>query len=164
MMSSCYCAPFQDDVRWVHSIPHARSLPSLRYVEFIVKSQTITLPDTCQHAGTQESFTSKTAYSALSSADFTLLWACLEGMNGVERRRQAQSQTVPFRVELGSSPEDILHSWSPGLQKGCSESPAPRQVAREQVLQSLCVSLAAVKEAKPLWNAQSSSQGTASSL
>lgn len=34
--------------------------------------------------------------------------------------------------------KDILHSWSPGLQE--------EEVAREQVLQSLCVSLAAVKE------------------
>lgn len=87
-----------------------RSPPSLHYVAFI------TLPDTCQHAGTQEFFTTKTVYSAPSSADFALLSACLEGMNGMERRQQPQSQAVAFRVELGSSPEGYLAQlelWTP---------------------------------------------------
>lgn len=122
----------------MHSIPHARSLPSLHYVGFIVKSQIITLPDTCQHAGTQEFFTSKTDCSEPSSADFPLLSACLEGMNGVERRQKAQSQAVTFRVELGSSPKGYLaqlEPWTPGRRGG-----------QRTGTQSLCVSLTAVKE------------------
>lgn len=68
---------------------------------------------------TQEFFTSKTIYSAPSTADFALLSACLEGMNGVERRQQAQFQAVAFRVELGSSPEGYLaqlEPWTPERQ------------------------------------------------
>lgn len=131
----------------MHSVPHARSPPSLHYVGFIVKSQTITLSNTCQHAVRQEFFTSKTAYSAPSSADFAILSACLEGINGVERRQQAQFQAVAVRAELGTLP---CTAGALGSLRATPRSQHQgKQVAREKVLESLCISLAAVEGVKP---------------
>lgn len=92
----------------MHSILHATNPPSLHYVGFIVKTQAINLSDTCQHAVILEFFTSKTACSAPASADFALFSACLEGMNEVERRQEAQFQAFALRAGLGSSLERYL--------------------------------------------------------
>lgn len=120
IMPYCYPAP-EHFPRWCqvstqHSPCQKSSFPALCWVHCHV---TITLSDTCQHAVRQEFFTSKTAYSAPSSADFALLSACLEGMNGVERRQQAQFQAIALRGELGSSPERYLAQlelWTPAEQ------------------------------------------------
>lgn len=166
MMSYCYPAPFQDDVRWVRSIPHARSLPSLHYAGFTVKSQTITLPDTCQHAGSirifyLQNYLLSTIHCRLCPP-FSLSgrneWGGKETTSSVSSCCfQSWAGKLSRRVSCTAGALDSRKAaLRPQHQGG--------QVAREQVLQSLCVSLAAVKGVEPLWNSQSSSRDIANSL
>lgn len=143
-MRYCYPAP-EYSPRWCqvsaqHPPCQKSSFPSPHYVGFIVKSQTITLSDTCQHAVRQEFFTSKTAYSAPSSADFALLSACPEGMDGVGRGRLTASFQAAFPNSL---------SWAGVLDLPQSSSKAQHQgrhMAGKPILESLRISLAAVGE------------------
>jgi len=121
----------------------------MHYVGFIVKSQTITLSDSCQHAVRQEFFTSKTVYSAPSSADFAILSVCLEGMNGVERDNKLSFKPLLSGLSWETLQKDILYSWSSGLRATPRAQHQGRQVAREKALESLCMSLAPVEGVKP---------------
>lgn len=170
MMSSCYPAPFQDDVRWVHSIPQARSPPSFpalcRAHCQVTDNYFTWYLSTCRHI--RILYLQNCLFSTiLCRLSFQPVWK--------ERMEWKGDNKLSLKLLLSELrweglQKDILHSWSPGLQKGCSEiaehqaEHQGRQVAREQELQSLCISSAAVEEVEPLWNPQSSSQGTVSSL
>lgn len=161
MVSSCYPAPFQDDDRWVHSIPQGpqkSSFPALCSIHYFTWYLS-----TCRHT--------RILYHQNCLLSTILCRLCspfsLSGRNEWDGKEtttsvssccfQSWAGKLSRRISCTAGALDSRRAAVRAQHQG-------RQVAREQELQSLCVSLSAVEEVEPLWIPQSSSQGTARSL